>query len=494
MSQEPATLPRDLARVGALAQSVRDAGGRALIVGGFARDEALRRLGGAVASQDIDVEVYGLSFEELLPLLHRIGRVDVVGAAFSVAKISGTSIDVSIPRRESKVAPGHRGFEVAGDPTMSVRDAMRRRDFTVNALALDPLTGEIIDEHGGTEDLRARVLRATDPVRFGDDALRALRAMQLAARFDMRVEPATAELCRTLDLSELAPERIGEEWTKLLLRAARPAIGLRTGRYLGVVQRLHPELDALVGTPQDPEWHPEGDVWVHTLLAVDAAAAALEGRADLGEDDRLAVMLGTLCHDLGKPATTRHREDGRIISHGHAMAGLEPAGAFLAALRMPGDVTDMVLKLVLHHLWPTLTPVFTDRAVRRLARHLVPATIDLLALVAAADHAGRGQSSVDQFARGNELRARATELGVLDVVEPPLVMGRHLVELGLAPGPRYARILDFLYDAQEAGTFRDVAGGLAHLRASGMLDATHDATGDSRGPRRRRRRGARSAS
>jgi tRNA nucleotidyltransferase (CCA-adding enzyme) len=471
MSEDEAALARDLERVHALAEAVRDAGGRTLIVGGCARVEALRRMGSNGHTKDVDVEVYGLTFDELRPLLARVGDIDVVGAAFQVAKLKHTSIDVSIPRRDSKVAPGHRGFDVQGDPTMSIREAMRRRDFTVNALGLDPLTGELVDEYGGVDDLRAGILRATDPELFGDDPLRALRAMQLSARLSMRVDPATAELCRGLDLGELPAERIGEEWSKLLLRAERPSVGLQVGRDIGVIDSLHPELARLVGTRQDPQWHPEGDVWEHTLLVVDEAAFRVREHGGLQPEDALAVMFGALCHDLGKPATTALRGDGHVISHGHSEAGLEPTGSFLATLRAPGDLTARVLKLVLYHLWPGLTPEFTDRAVRRLARNLVPASIELLVMVATADHDGRGAIR-DGFPRGRELLGRAAELEVRSEAERPIVMGRHLVELGLKPGPEYAKILDFLYDAQEAGEFSDVAGGLVYLRASGRLDSS----------------------
>jgi tRNA nucleotidyltransferase (CCA-adding enzyme) len=467
MGEDDPGLARDLDRVRALARSVRDAGGYAYIVGGYARDEALRRSGTLARTKDVDVEVFGLTFDELLPLLRAAGDTDVVGAAFQVAKLKHSSIDVSIPRRDSKVGSGHRDFLVAGDPTMTLAEAARRRDFTINAIALDPLTGELLDPHGGLADLRDGVLRATDPELFGDDPLRVLRAMQLAGRFAMRVEPATADLARSLDLSALPPERIGEEWSKLLLLARKPSVGLGVALELGVVDRLHPELGRLVGTPQDARWHPEGDVWTHTLLVVDAAARVIREHPQLPDDDRLAVMLAALCHDLGKPATTVRRRDGSITSHGHSEAGLAPAGRFLAALRTPGDITAKVLKLVLHHLWPAHTPAFTDRAVRRLARNLVPASIELLVMVSTADRGGRGRR--DSFPRGRELLRRAAELHVRHGAAPPIVMGRHLVALGLDPGPQYARLLDFLYDAQEAGQFVDVDGGLEFLRRSGAL-------------------------
>ncbi len=232
-----------------IAQAVRDAGGRALIVGGWVRDRLLGR-----DAKDIDVEVYGLPADRLKELLTRIGPVNTVGESFTVYKVAG--LDVSLPRRESKTGRGHKGFEVTGDPTMSIEEAARRRDFTINAIAWDPLTDEYLDPFHGREDLERRILRAVDPRTFGEDSLRVLRAVQFAARFEATLDPDTLALCRIIPLDDLPAERIWGEVEKLLLRPARPSIGLTAARDLHVVERLWPELQAMIDCPQDPEWHP----------------------------------------------------------------------------------------------------------------------------------------------------------------------------------------------------------------------------------------------
>jgi len=184
MTKESPTLQRAIA----IASAVTRAGGRALFVGGWVRDRLLGR-----DSKDIDIEVFGLPADRLRPLLEALGRVEAVGESFQVYKTG--DIDVSLPRRESKSRRGHRGFDVAGDPSMTIADAARRRDFTVNAISWDPLADEYLDPFDGRADLARRVLRAVDPVAFGDDSLRVLRAVQFAARFGLALDEDTRALC-----------------------------------------------------------------------------------------------------------------------------------------------------------------------------------------------------------------------------------------------------------------------------------------------------------
>jgi tRNA nucleotidyltransferase (CCA-adding enzyme) len=229
--------PLALPRVTEIASAVRDRGGRAVIVGGWVRD----RLLGLVA-KDIDVEVFGIPPSDLRLLLERFGRVDTVGESFTVYKVG--EIDISLPRRESKIGRGHKAFAVQGDPGMSFEEAARRRDFTINAIGWDPLEENYLDPFDGRGDLLRRVLRVVDPATFGDDSLRVLRALQFAARFDLTLDAATRDLCRSIPLDDLAPERIWGEVEKLLLLPRRPSIGLAAALELGVVARLFPELAA----------------------------------------------------------------------------------------------------------------------------------------------------------------------------------------------------------------------------------------------------------
>ncbi|HEY3884566.1 MAG TPA: hypothetical protein VGL62_05120, partial [Vicinamibacterales bacterium] len=430
-----------------IAEAVRVAGGRALIVGGWVRD----RLRGH-PSKDIDVEVFGVEADRLKALLGAFGSVNAVGESFTVYKVAG--IDVSLPRRESKTGRGHRGFTVSGDPWLPPKEAARRRDFTINAISWDPLTGVYEDPFDGRSDITRRLLRAVDEHTFGDDSLRVLRAIQFAARFEFSVSDETKTLCRSIPLDDLPPERVWGEVEKLLLRGRRPSIGFALALELGIVERLFPELLRLVGCPQEPEWHPEGDVWVHTLLVVDRARMRVDG---LDYPKQAAVMLGAVCHDLGKPATTAVI-DGRIRSMDHEERGVAPAAALLDRLNvhsMQGcDVRREVLGIVANHLKPGMffksDPRAGDSAFRRLAQKV---DLELLAIVAKSDCEGRGGafdcSAMDWFLE------RARELGVEHAPPEPFVKGRHMLPLGVRPGPDLGTLLRDVYERQLDGSVAD---------------------------------------
>jgi len=442
--------PPGLAR---LLAALREAGGRPYLVGGAVRDALL-----GLPLEDWDVEVFGLPADRLEPLLAGHGRVDAVGQAFRVYKLAGVegvrgALDVSLPRRDSKVGPGHRGIAVSGDPFLPVDEAARRRDFTINALMFDPATGEIVDPWGGRRDLEARVLRAVDPATFGDDPLRALRGVQFAARYELQVDEATAALCASMPLAELPADRVFGEIEKLLLKAGRPSLGLALLKAWGMLEAVAPELLPLGTTPQDPEWHPEGDVWTHTLQVVDEAAALLDG-LEADRPRQLAVMLSALCHDVGKPATTRF-EDGRVRSRGHEEAGLPPTETLLERwnvhTRQGYDVRAQVLALVAQHLKPGQLyderERVSDGAIRRLA-HKCEA--DLLYRVAKADCLGRRPGRFEPVAM-EWFRERVHALDVAVHPPEPLLKGRDLLSLGMAPGPRLGQVLRAVYEMQLDG-------------------------------------------
>ena len=441
----------------AIARAVRAAGGRALIVGGWVRDRVRGH-----PSKDVDFEVYGIPAEALRLLLGRLGSVNTIGESFTVYKVG--DIDVSLPRRESKVGRGHRGFEVTGDPSMTYPAAARRRDFTINAMAWDPLTGELLDPFDGRGDLLdRRVLRMVDPATFGDDSLRVLRGVQFAARFDLRMDEGTRRVCRELPLDDLPAERVWGEVEKLLLLAARPSGGFVLMNELQVLERLFPEVKALDGCPQEPEWHPEGDVWVHTLMVIDQARARID---DLDHPRKVTVMLGAVCHDLGKPPTTAVI-DGRIRSMDHEQAGVAPTRTLLDRLNVHTiagyEVRRQVEGIVAHHLKPlaffkSATPV-GDGAFRRLAQKV---DLELLARVAESDCLGRTGNFDCSGIRWFLERARA--LGVEHAAPAPIVRGRDLMALGARPGPGMGAILRQIYEQQLDGRVTTLDEGLAAAR------------------------------
>ena len=438
-------------RATSIAEAVKTAGGRALFVGGWVRD---RLMGRPVSSiKDIDVEVYRVPADRLKALLESIGRVELVGESFQVFKMG--DVDVSLPRRESKAGRGHKGFDITGDPSMPVGEATRRRDFRVNAILWDPLTDEYLDPFDGRGDISRKVLRVVDPATFADDSLRALRAIQFAARFNFVLDDEAKALCRAMPLDDLPAERIWGEVEKLLL-APKPSIGLALALELGIVGKLWPEMKALDGCPQEHEWHPEGDVWVHTLQVVDQARTRID---DLPRPQQLAMMLGAVCHDLGKPKTTKF-SDGRIRSLDHEEQGVAPAMQLLDRLNVHTidgyDVRAQVAGITAQHLkpgsWYKVRDEVGDGAFRRLAAKV---DLELLARLAKSDCLGREPGTFDCTAMDWFIE-RARRLGVEHKPPGPILLGRHLLDMGLTPGPRVGEILKAVYEQQMDGTVQDL--------------------------------------
>ncbi|WP_221032234.1 CCA tRNA nucleotidyltransferase [Actomonas aquatica] len=447
--------------------------GRPRLVGGCVRDALLGR-----APEDWDVEIGGTDFDSLLKALRQFGSTDVVGRSFGTIKLrrEGAVFDFSLPRRESKTGAGHRGFKVEPDPHLSDADAAARRDFTLNAIAWDPATGELIDPHGGQKDLANRILRHTSEA-FVEDPLRVLRGMQFVARFDLEAAPETLALCRRIHAScaELPRERIWGEWDKWAVQSATPSRGLRFLHQAGWLQHF-PEIDHLRDTLQDPEWHPEGDVFVHTCHGLDALVRNPHW-ATTGAEDRRLLMFAVLAHDFGKPATTHQAEKRgqfRWTSPGHATAGLNPTETFLARIGAPHRLRDTVLPLVKYHMVhidageAATNPSF----LRRLARKLAPASMTQLATVMRADARGRPPLDATPAIRTiDEMTAAADALAIADGAPQPILLGRHLIERGLSPGPEFKPLLQDAFEAQLSGAFNDEDGSLKWLDAHLKLRA-----------------------
>ena len=358
---------------------------KAVIVGGSVRDHFLK-----LPIKDYDIEVYGLeSMEQLEEVLRQYGSVNLVGKSFGVLKFTYESeeYDFSFPRTESKVGEGHRGFSVEVDGAMSFKKAARRRDFTVNALGYDIEEKCFLDPFGGLDDIKQKMLRHIDDETFIEDPLRVYRAVQFSARFVYTLANETFLLCKTMVedelLEELPSERIYLEFKKLLLKSPKPSMGFELMRELGIL-RYFPELKALINVPQSPKWHPEGDVWVHTMMCVDEMVNLL------GDDEKLnlKMMFAILCHDLGKATTTTADEDGHIRAIGHEKAGLELTKSFMYRLTHEHDFIESLLPLVEHHLKPSQFYAAKSKAsaIRRLATKV---NIEELETVAKVDFLGR---------------------------------------------------------------------------------------------------------
>ncbi|MBR7121341.1 MAG: HD domain-containing protein [Lentisphaeria bacterium] len=440
-------------KVHEIARAVKQAGGRAMLVGGCVRDTLL-----GIPVKDFDLEIYGLHADKLQKILQNICETDAVGMSFGVLKVKHFDIDIALPRKENKSGSGHRGFIVEVTPELDFAAAAGRRDFTINAIMQDALTGEIIDPWHGMDDLKKRILRHVSPA-FTEDPLRVLRGMQFIARFKLTADPGTVELCSTLSQDELPAERLASEWEKLLLKGVRISDGLNFLKACRWV-KFYPALAALTDCPQDPRWHPEGSVWNHTLKVTDAAA----GMRDDSPDD-LVLMLAALCHDFGKPACTVIQSDGRITSCGHDTF-LEPAEKFITSIWQRKDLPEKVLPLISHHMhpWQLIENHASDKAFRKLA--LQTGNPQLLAKVAEADVRGidSSQENCERQLKNIELfRQRCCELAIADSAPRPLIYGRHLIERGLRPGKNFKPLLDACFEAQLSGKFDDLTGALHYL-------------------------------
>ena len=421
-------------------------GGRGLLVGGSVRDTLL-----GMTPKDYDVEVYGIHPSRLVEILSIHFSVSLVGEAFGVIKLHGLPIDVSIPRRESKVGRGYRGFAVQSDPKMTPEEAASRRDFTINAIALDPMTQELVDPFGGVKDLENRILRHISG-RFAEDPLRVLRGLQLIARFALTPVAETVLLAKGLyhEYDSIAIERIWTEWFKWAAKSTKPSFGLQWLQETRWIQ-AYPELAALQDCPQNPTWHPEGDVWTHTLHVVDEAARIGE-RDDLSLEDRATLVLAALCHDLGKPMTTEVTETG-IHSRGHAQTK-EIYERFLQRIGAGQKYVERIIGLCLNHL-THLDFVGSPRHVRRLALSLSRAgeTIDMLCRLVEADSSGRPPLAKQLPDKMRQILVLSQQLAVDKAGPQPVLLGRHLIDMGMPPGPQMGAILKSAFEAQLDGQF-----------------------------------------
>ncbi len=443
---------RHSAASGYIVRAVAEAGGKAYIVGGAVRDSIL-----GVVPKDLDIEVYGLEAEKIEEILKKKYKIEIVGKNFGVWILKGYDIDVSMPRKENKTGLGHKDFSIDADPFLPIESACARRDFTINAILYDVLENKFIDPFFGIADLEKKILRHTSD-KFSEDPLRVLRAMQFAARFGFSVAPETVALCKTIVLEALPIERVYEEWKKLILKGNKISLGLGFLKDCGWV-KYFPELEAMIGCPQDPQWHPEGDVWTHTLLCMDSFA-----KDRIGDDrEDLIVGLAVLCHDMGKPKTTSVGDDGKIHSYGHDAYGKYPTISFLERFTREKSLVEAIIPLVERHmavldLWRNKAG---DSAIRRLAQKV--GRIDRLVRIDKADREGRGED-VEASPQGEWILKRAEELAVKDSVPKQIVLGRHLIAEGMKPSEKFSEILAELYDAQIEGIFSDLESGLEYFR------------------------------
>lgn len=435
-------------------------GGKPNIVGGAVRDHLM-----GVEPKDFDVEVFGLDPELLKSILAQYGPINEVGASFNVIKIG--NFDFSLPRCDNKNGRGHKGFAVQVDPYMSYAAAAARRDFTINSVAWSFAEEKLVDDWGGADDIRSRVLRPTSAA-FKEDSLRVLRGMQFAGRFDMRASQWTEDYAEEMkaEFHDLPKERIWIEWEKWAGKSIKPSAGLvflSDVNWLGFFSAL----DNIDGCPQDPVWHPEGDVFVHTCHVVDAMAKLCDEHSISG-DDRVVLIFAALLHDVGKPETTVLNDEGRWSSPSHDKVGMPIARKFLESIGCHESLIERIVPLVGEHMVHVGLEQVTKRVVNRLAHRLGKATIDELLLVILADMNGRPPLEGGIPPICEDIVKMAEECKVLAEKPKPILMGRHLIEMGYKPGPAFGRVLDLAYEAQLDDKFTSLEGAMRWMEINSL--------------------------
>lgn len=429
---------RDMQLARSIAARVAAAGGSAYLVGGCVRDALMGQ-----ASKDVDIEVHGIQPDQLRAILGELGEVLEKGASFGVLGLAHSELDIAMPRRESRTGARHKDFDVSVDPFLSLREATMRRDFTINAMMRDLNTGELVDLWGGRADLEARVIRHVSDQTFADDPLRVFRAAQFAARFDAAIAPETERLCAGMDLTAISKERVFEELGKALLKAEKPSVFFRVLARMDHLKEFFPEIERTRGVPQNPEYHPEGDVFEHTMLVLDCAAA-LRDQAEWP----LAFMLAALCHDLGKIDATEVDENGRITAYMHPVTGVPLAEAQLGRLTSQVKLIRYVTSMVQLHMRPNA--LANSRSKKKKTRMLFDASacpFDLI-LLSRADASGKLDKPYD-MANWAFLTERLEDYR--QVVQRPMVTGRDLTEAGLKPGADFKRLLERARELHFAG-------------------------------------------
>ena len=426
-----------------IAERVHALGGSAYYVGGYVRDRLLGR-----DSKDIDIEIHGITEDALIELLSDMGETASFGRSFGIHTLRGTGIDIALPRTERSTGQGHRQFDVSVDPFIGTEAASSRRDFTINALMQDVLTGEILDYHGGREDLEKGIIRHVSDASFADDPLRVLRAASLASRLGFAIAEETASLCRSIDISQLSSERIEEELAKALLGSDSPSVFFEELRRMDQLSFWFPELEALIDLPQDPLYHPEGDVWVHTMEVIDRAAALRDKT-----DEPLSFMLLCLCHDFGKAVTTELIK-GRYHAYQHEVKGIPVIESFLRRIVKEKSIRRYVTGMVPLHMRPNVA-AFSKPSVKSTNRLFYeaasPGDLVYFAICDKPVLAGEENFTGDSDFLWERLSVFEATMA------KPHITGKDLIEAGISPGEELGRLLDYALKLRLAGIDKDQA-------------------------------------
>ena len=426
-----------------LAKAIDELGGCAYFVGGYVRDLIMGDVG-----KDIDIEVHGLTPDQLKGVLDSLGKRLDIGESFGIFGIRGYSLDIAMPRKETCRGRGHRDFDVFVDPHIGTLGAAKRRDFTVNAMMQNVLTGEIIDHFGGRDDLKAGIIRHVSDESFAEDPLRVLRGAQFASRFEFKIAEETISLCRSMDISTLARERIMAELEKALLKAKRPSIFFQVLREMDQLSVWFPQLEALIGVEQNPKYHSEGDVWVHTMMVIDEAARLREY-----SKNPLGFMLSAVTHDFGKAIATEVI-DGVAHAYGHEVKGLPLVRSFMHKITSEVSLTKYVLNMTELHMKPNI--LASVNASVKSTNKMFDSSVDPEGLLCLAVSDSLGKTSPLGYTDNTEYFRERLKI-FYEYMSRPYVMGQDLIDAGLKPGKNFSEYLEYAHKLRLAGVEKDSA-------------------------------------
>lgn len=426
-----------------LASLVASNGGKAYYVGGFVRDRLMGK-----ETKDTDIEVHGITKTKLESIIDSLGKCAETGKYFGVYKLRGYEIDIAIPRKETVTGKGHRDFIIDVDPFIGTKKAASRRDFTVNAIMQDILSGEIIDHFGGIKDLNNKTLKHVSEASFGEDPLRVLRGAQFASRFGFKISSETVELCKGIDLGQLSRERVFEEMKKALLKSEKPSLFFEKLREMNQLSYWFSKLEKLSEIPQHSVHHKEGSVWNHTMMVLDEAA-----KRRRESEFPLYFMISALVHDMGKAVCTEYIK-GDYHAYGHETEGVSEVKEFLRNITDEKALIRYAVNMTKLHMKPNTFA--NDKSSVKATNKLFDESVcpDDLILLALCD----GYGKIPQKpGKENEAFLRERLKIYREYISRPCVTGKDLIDAGITQGENFASLLEYAHKLRLAGVSKENA-------------------------------------
>lgn len=426
-----------------LSELIAEKSGTAYFVGGFVRDKFMKH-----ENKDIDIEVHGISADVLEEILDSIGKRIEIGESFGIYGIKGCCLDIALPRKEHLCGKGHRDFNIDVDPFIGTEKAALRRDFTINALMENIITGEVIDHFGGISDINDKIIRHVSDKTFWEDPLRVLRAAQFAARFEFDIADETLLLCRNIDLSTLSKERIEAELVKAFLKAERPSIFFESLRKMDQLGTWFPEVEMLIGVPQNSKYHMEGDVWNHTMMVIDEAAKYRDRSTY-----PYGFMMTALVHDFGKAICTE-KKNGVYHAYEHETKGLTIVKRFLKRITNEKKLIHYVMNMTELHMKPNV--LANAEASVKSTNKMFDSSVSPIDLIYISQSDDKGRKTLVQSKSTEEFLLKRLDI-YNKIMEKPYVTGKDLIDAGLLPNENFKEVLSYAHKLRLANIDKESA-------------------------------------